>query len=328
MQRTRWAVLGPGVISGFFARALPRSEHGLLHAVGSSDPARAQAFASEHGAPVAGTYAEVLARDDVDAVYIGTVHTTHAELCVAALEAGKAVLCEKPVTTTAADTRAVLALADRQGLPFLEAYKYRFGPLADELRRIVSNGVIGRPVHVEAAFGGASPTRTGRLFDPDLAGGAILDVGGYPASLAVGLATWAGLVTPGTAPALLAADGLVGDTGVDEWASATFGLGGLVAAVHTSIVHQQAPQVIVRGSAGVLEIPSVWGSRTDSGPEIVVRTTADPRRIALPAVDPMAAEADAVSLALVEGHREVSAMTWAESVLTAEVLEQWRAALD
>ena len=135
-------------------------------------------------------------------------------------------------------------------------------------------------------------------------------------------------MTPGTAPALLAADGLVGDTGVDEWASATFGLGGLVAAVHTSIVHQQAPQVIVRGSAGVLEIPSVWGSRTDSGPEIVVRTTGDPRRIALPAVDPMAAEADAVSLALVEGHREVSAMTWAESVLTAEVLEQWRAALD
>ena len=180
MERTRWAVLGPGVISGFFARALPRSEHGLLHAVGSSDPTRAQVFAREHGAPVAGGYAEVLGRDDVDAVYVGTVHTTHAELCIAALEAGKAVLCEKPVTTTAADTRAVLAVADRASLPFLEAYKYRFGPLADELRRIVRDGVIGRPVHVEAAFGGASSTRTGRLFDPDLAGGAILDVGGYP----------------------------------------------------------------------------------------------------------------------------------------------------
>ena len=151
MERTRWAVLGPGVISGFFARALPRSEHGLLHAVGSSDPTRAQVFAREHGAPVAGGYAEVLARDDVDAVYIGTVHTTHAELCTAALEAGKAVLCEKPVTTTAADTRAVLAVADRASVPFLEAYKYRFGPLADELRRIVRDGAIGRPVHVEAA---------------------------------------------------------------------------------------------------------------------------------------------------------------------------------
>lgn len=328
MQRTRWAVLGSGVISGFFARALPRSQHGVLHAVGSRDAARAAEFAREYDAPVSGTYADVLARDDIDAVYLGTVHTTHAELAIAALAAGKAVLCEKPVTPTAAETARVLEAASGSGRPFLEAFKYRFGPLADELRRVIESEAIGRPVHLEAAFGGASATRVGRLFDPALAGGAILDVGAYPASLAVGVASWAGWVDSDTSPRVLSSAGRVGTTGVDEWASATVALGGLTAAVHTSIVHHQIPRVIIRGSAGTLELSNVWGSRTDSGPQIIVRTTGDPQVLDLPAVDPMAAEADAVSLALAEGRGEVPQMTWAETSLTAELLDLWRAGLD
>jgi dihydrodiol dehydrogenase / D-xylose 1-dehydrogenase (NADP) len=124
MNSTRWALLGPGAISADFARALPNSQNGVLHAVGSSNPARAAAFAQQHGAAVSGTYADILARDDVDAVYIGTVHTTHAELAIAALEAGKAVLCEKPVTPTVADTQRVIAVAREQKRPLLEAYKY------------------------------------------------------------------------------------------------------------------------------------------------------------------------------------------------------------
>lgn len=327
MRRTRWAILGPGVISGFFARALPPSEHGVLQAVGSRDPARAADFAREYDAPASGDYAEVLSRDDVDAVYIGTVHTTHAELAIAALDAGKAVLCEKPVTPTTQQTRTVLAAAERSGQPFLEAYKYRFGPLADELRRIIADGAIGRPVHVEAAFGGATPGRDGRLFDPAVAGGAILDVGGYPASLAVGVAAWAGLLGPGASPTLLASAGRIGETGVDEWTTATFDLGGMTASVHTSIVHHQVPRVIIRGTAGSLEIPHVWGSRWASGTEIELRTTGDPELVTLPVAHPMAAEADAVSLALAEGRAEVPQMPWAETVLVAEVLDRWRAAL-
>jgi dihydrodiol dehydrogenase / D-xylose 1-dehydrogenase (NADP) len=327
VARTRWAVLGPGVISGFFARSLLRSEHGVLHVVGSRDATRAAGFAREHDAPVSGTYAEVLARDDVDAVYVGTVHTTHAELAIAALAAGKAVLCEKPVTPNPADTRAVLAVAAQAGVPFMEAYKYRFGPLADELRRLIADGVIGRPVHVDAAYGGTAATRTGRLFDPALAGGAILDVGGYPVSLAVGLAAWAGLVGPDTSPTLLAAAGELGDTGVDEWASATVDLGGLTASVHTSIRHNQLPRVIIHGSAGAIDLPSIWGSRTDSGPEIEVLTVGEPVRRTLSTIDPMAAEADAISLALADGRTEVPEMTWAETVLVAEVLEVWRRGL-
>ena len=80
----------------------------MLHAVGSSSAERAAAFAAEHGAEASGTYDEILARDDVDAVYIGTVHTTHADLAIRALEAGKAVLCEKPASTTADEVDRIL----------------------------------------------------------------------------------------------------------------------------------------------------------------------------------------------------------------------------
>ena len=316
------------MISGFFARDLTHAEHGVLHAVGSRDLLRAAEFAREYDASLSGDYAEVINAHDVDAVYIGTVHTTHAELAIAALEAGKAVLCEKPVTPTTAETRTVLAAAQRSGRPFLEAYKYRFGPLADRLRQTIADGVIGRPVHVEAAFGGHTPSREGRLFDPALAGGAILDVGGYPASLAVGVASWAGLLDGDVRPALLSAAGRIGETGVDEWASATVDLGGMTASVHTSIVHNQVPRVIIRGTAGSLEIPHVWGSRWASGTELELRTTTDPQLVTLPEAHPMAAEADAVSLALAEGRAEVPQMPWAETIMVAEVLDQWRAALD
>ncbi len=326
-RRRRWAVLGPGVISGFFAHALHRSTSGVLHAVGSRDRDRARAFGDEHGATVSGTYTEILQRDDVDAVYVGTVHTTHAELAIAALEAGKAVLCEKPVTPTPSDTAAVLAAAQRTGLPFLEAYKYRFGPLAARVRQLISTGAIGRPLHVDASYGGAATTRTGRLFEPELAGGAILDVGGYPVSLAVGVATWAGLVTTGTRPSLRSVTGLIGATGVDEWTTAAIEVGGLLATVHTSLVADQVSRVVIRGSAGSLDLPSIWGSRIASGVEAVVHTTGAARQITVPVVDPMAAEADAVSLALTEGRTEVPEMTWAETTLVAESLHLWRAGL-
>jgi predicted dehydrogenase len=326
--RTRWAVLGPGVISGYFAHALRRSTSGALLAVGSRDRDRARVFADQHGAAASGTYTEILQRDDIDAVYVGTVHTTHAELAIAALEAGKAVLCEKPVTPTPSDTREVLAVAQRVGLPFLEAYKYRFGPLAAGLRQLISTGAIGRPLHVDASYGGAATARTGRLFEPALAGGAILDVGGYPVSLAVGIATWAGLVTTDTQPSLRSVSGLIGDTGVDEWTTAAIDLGGLLATVHTSLVADQLSGVVIRGSAGSLELPGIWGSRTASGVEAVVHTTGAPRRITVPAVDPMAAEGDAVALALAEGRTEVPQMTWAETTLVAETLHLWRDGLD
>ncbi len=323
-EKARWAVLGAGGISGDFLRALPHAQHGALRAVGARDAGRARAFADEFGGAVAGTYDEILARDDVDAVYIGTVHTSHRELTLAALAAGKAVLCEKPLGVSVAETEEMVGAAADAGLPLVEAFKYRFGPFPDRLREIVA-GELGDIVEVESSIGFAADRGATRLFDPALAGGALLDAGCYPVSFAVGVAAWAGRL--GTAT-VVSADGVIGPTGVDEDATAELDLGGIRARVATSITRAFPRVATIRGTAGELEIPNVWGSRVESTDEAILhRENGSEERLTFDTVSPMAAEADATILALREGRTEAPEMPWAESLATARLLADWRAAL-
>ena len=330
MRQTRWAILGPGAISRDFVTGLRSSSFGVLHAIGSSSIQRASAFAAEHSAETSGTYDDVLARDDVDAVYVGTVHTTHADLAIRALEAGKAVLCEKPASPTADEVERMLGAAARAGRPFVEAFKTRFGPFAEALRAILAGGELGAPLRVEAAFGFAAASRTGRLFDPAVAGGAILDVGCYPVALAVEIARVGGM--PGAGPLLpsevtvLAASGDIVE-GVDGCARAEFGLDGVVAALETSIVRDLPASAVIRCENGTIELPDAWGSRARSATTLIVRGGAGDRVVTVPSIQPMAAEADAVSLALADGRLEAPEIPWADSRAIGAALTAWRAAV-
>ncbi|MDT0142688.1 Gfo/Idh/MocA family oxidoreductase [Microbacterium sp. PRC9] len=323
--QTRWAVLGPGWISRDFVVGLRASEYGMLHAVGSSSAPRAAAFAAEHGAEASGTYDEILARDDVDAVYIGTVHTAHADLAIRALEAGKAVLCEKPASPTLAEVERILATAERTQRPFLEAFKTRFGPFADALRELAAGGEFGGLEHFGGAFGFDAGTREGRLFDPAVGGGAILDVGCYPLALAIDLAAAAG--QPIDAPEYRSFQAELVN-GVDGWATAEVGFGTVTAELATSVVEDLSDVAMLwfgETETDVL-LPNVWGSRTESPSTLIVRRGTDERVVELPVVQPMAAEADALSLALAEGRLEVPEMPWAHTRAAARVLTDWRAA--
>ncbi|MGO4785387.1 Gfo/Idh/MocA family protein [Cryobacterium sp. W22_MBD10_FK3] len=326
MTTTRWAILGPGDIGGWFARALPRSTHGTLHGIASSNPDRAAAFAAMHGAPVTGTYDEILARDDIDAVYISTVNTTHADLAVAALTAGKAVLCEKPVSTTAAELERVLLTAEACGLPFVEAFKHRFGPFARALDATVGARDVHGPLHLAASFGFAAGERTGRLFDPEIGGGAILDVGGYPVSLAVALAAAAG-IDPADLT-VTSVSGRVGETGVDEHAVATITAAEFTAQVECSIIETLPRSALVTGSNGSILLPDAFGGRRDSAASFIVQAGGRDRVVEVPTIDPFAAEADAVSLALLERRTEAPEMPWSYSRSIAGLLDDWRAGLD
>jgi predicted dehydrogenase len=323
-QRTRWAILGPGAISRDFLAGLRASQHGMLAAVGSSDPDRAARFAGDAGAAYSGGYDDVLARTDIDAVYIGTVHTTHADLAIRALEAGKAVLCEKPASPTVAEVDRILAAADRADRPFVEAFKNRFGPWADAVRGVLADGAVGRPLAVEASFGFDAGTRTGRLFDPAVGGGAILDVGCYPLSLAVEAAFATGAVAVDQV-VVTQAWGEVAH-GVDVSATASIRFGSFDGHVATSIVRDLPGSAVIRCSGGVIELPDAWGGRAQSPTTIIVRPAeAEATVHEVRAVQPMAAEADAVSRALGEGRREVPEMPWAHTRAVAAALTAWRA---
>lgn len=326
MTTTRWAVLGTGQIARTFLAALAGADDARVVAVGSSDGTRARRFAAEHGVPGAGTYAEVLVDTDVDAVYIGTVHTTHAALTVQALRAGKPVLCEKPLGLDAAQTTTVTAAAEAAGLPVVEAYKYRFSPFTDALRLAVVEGRIGRVRSVRASFGFTAPTRSGRLFDPASAGGAVYDVGGYPVSLAVAVARWSG-VSPEALTVTAADGGLARRTGVETHARALVTGPGFDARVEAAITRDLTRAVDIEGDRGSIHADQGWGSGRASARSFEIRTGASTEQVEVPVVDPFLVEARALAVAAAAGHLEDARMPWGDSTATARLLARWRSDL-
>lgn len=180
-----WGVLAPGRIAALFCQDLALVPDSALVAVGSREPARAAAFAEQHGATAAGSYADVLAHPGVDVVYVAAPHVFHAELATAALEAGKHVLCEKPLTVDPASAEALVATARRCDRFLMEAFWTATHPVVRDLVTRLGSGELGTPRRLSAAFCFASPDDpTDRLRDPDLGGGALLDLGVYPLTLA------------------------------------------------------------------------------------------------------------------------------------------------
>ncbi|MBA8991220.1 aryl-alcohol dehydrogenase-like predicted oxidoreductase/predicted dehydrogenase [Curtobacterium pusillum] len=328
-----WAVLGPGGIARRFLSQLPASGVGAtIVAAGSSSPDRARAFATdavEHGfADVAAvSYADALADPSVDAVYVSTVHTGHAALVLAALEAGKAVLCEKPLSPNHGTAMALADAARQAGLPLVEAYMYRFHPQTAALLDLVRQGSIGAVTHVDASFAFRSGDRTGRLFDVDTAGGGILDVGGYPVTMAAAIVQAATGVAAAE-PTELTATGTLGPTGVDEWTVAHLTYTpGITASVRTGVRVQDENAVVVYGTTGKITLTDPWTLGEE--PTIEVHTVdEEPRTLSFAGAHPYALEADATTAALADRRVDAPQMTLDESLAAARTLDRWRAAID
>ncbi len=186
MSTIRIGVLGAARITpAAIVKPARNSTDAEVVAVAARDRARADAFASKHGVPrVFDSYAALLAAPDIDAVYNPLPNGLHAEWTIAALEAGKHVLCEKPFTANTAEAEAVAAVADRTGLVVMEAFHYRYHPLALRMREIVGSGELGTVQHVEAALCFPLPKFSDIRYQYDLAGGATMDVGTYTVHLA------------------------------------------------------------------------------------------------------------------------------------------------
>jgi predicted dehydrogenase len=186
MTTTHWGILGPGRIARAFAddlRLVPGAE---LVAVGSRSAERAQAFAQEYGAATAyGSYEELLADDRVDAVYIASPHALHVEHVTMSLEAGRHVLCEKPLTLRAADAEELFAMALRLDRLLMEGMWTACHPVIRAVQEGVRCSAYGTPrqLHAELGFVVDSGPED-RLLDPELGAGALLDMGIYPLTLA------------------------------------------------------------------------------------------------------------------------------------------------
>lgn len=181
----RWGILATGKIARTFAQDLALTPGAELAAVGSRRPEAAQAFAAEHGGRAHGSYEELVADPDVDVVYVATPHARHLEDARLAFEAGKHVLCEKPLTLSSADAEEMVALARRHDRFLMEAMWTACHPTIRALRTRLAAGEFGTPRHLHAELGFVvAADASDRMLDPALGASALLDMGIYPLTVA------------------------------------------------------------------------------------------------------------------------------------------------
>lgn len=247
----RWGVVATGSISAAVTADLQRTPGCSVVAVGSRTQESARAFADRFAIPRAhSSYGDLVADPDVDVVYIGTTHDRHHDVALAAIDAGKAVLCEKPFTVTAAQAQEVVAAARARGTFLMEAMWMRCLPAFRRLRGLLDDGAVGEVRALRAALGFvAGPEHPVRLTDPVLAGGALLDMGVYPLTFAYAL-----LGGPSQVRAVGRVEGGV-DVGTAialAWAD------GAVAALETSLTAQLRNSAVVSGTTGWIEVPPAF----------------------------------------------------------------------
>jgi predicted dehydrogenase len=246
----RWGIAGPGGIAATFAEAMARVDGGEVVAVASRSQERADAFGDRFEIPRRyGDYRAMADDADVDAVYVATIQTRHAADAILYLDAGKHVLCEKPLAINADEVVAMTDAAERSNRFLMEALWSRFLPSYRRLVELIGEGRIGEPLHVDADFGFRMPADPAhRLYDLTQGGGALLDLGIYPLQLCT--------LVLGPVERI-AAVGVLGSTGVDEQTSVVLqhqrgGIGVAKCALRAWLSNR----AMVSGTDGIIELPA------------------------------------------------------------------------
>lgn len=296
----RWGILGAGGIAGRFAQEIPALSSGQVVAVGSRSRSRAADFAARHGiAGAHGSYPELVAAVDVDAVYVASPHSEHREHALLAIEAGKHVLVEKAFTRNAAEARDVFAAAQQRGVFVMEAMWTRFLPHMVAVRELLAREIVGEVVSLFADHGQRLDTNpSGRLLNAALAGGALLDLGVYPLSFAHDVL--------GLPDSVLAA-GAMTETGVDGQEAVVLRYGRSKQAVCTATLWAATPTTAaICGTEGRIDIAGPF-----FGPARVTVTRGQQQATIEP--DPEAGfqyEAAEVARCVADGVRQSPTMPW------------------
>jgi predicted dehydrogenase len=310
----RWGIVGPGRIAEKVVGDFAVVDGARAVAVASRSIDRAQAFAAQHGVDRAyGSYAEIMADPDVDALYVATPHPQHHPIAVAALRAGKALLVEKAFTATAAGAAEIVDLARGSGVFVMEAMWTRFQPAVVAMRELVSDGAIGEVRSVQADLGVVREyDPSDRLFDLALGGGALLDVGVYVVSFAQMLLG---------APERVVAAGSLFPSGADAEASLLLDYGdGRTATLMTSLRNALPGQARVFGTTGWIDVLPRFHHPTTI---VLHREGAEPETITRrPLGAGYAHELIEVNECLRAGHSESAVMPLADTLAVQTILDE------
>jgi xylose dehydrogenase (NAD/NADP) len=276
-----WGFLSTANINGKLLAGAAESDRADVIAVASRDAARAEAYARERGIERAyGSYEELLADPDVEAVYISLPNSLHVEWSIRALEAGKHVLCEKPLSRRAADVERAFDVAEESGRLLMEAFMYRHNPQTARLKELADGGAIGRLRLVRAAFSFSLTDGENVRLNSSLDGGGLMDVGCYCVS---------GTRLLGGEPERVYGEQVLGESGVDELFTGTMRLpGDVLAQFDAGLVLPVCDELEAIGEEGSLFLDDPWHCkspvielRTDGGVEEIVVEPADSYRLQL-----------------------------------------------
>lgn len=318
-NKVKWGIMGTGWIAEQFTGDLVHTVSGVGYAAGSRSLDSAERFAQKFGLTKAyGSYEELVQDPDVDAIYVATPHPLHREHVLLAIAAGKAVLCEKPITVNSRELAEIIDAARSRGLFLMEAMWTRFLPVISQVRAWLKEGKIGEVMMLKADFGFRSEWNPeGRLLNPQLGGGALLDVGIYPLSFAS--------MVFGSAPQKVNSSALIGETGVDEQFSVLLDYGaGKTAALNGAVRLGLSNDAWIFGTEGMIHIPSFINAKEATlqvaGQEEI--KVVDDRQS-----KGYAFEAEEVGRCLLTGEKESPLISLDESLsimkLLDEIRDQW-----
>lgn len=251
-EKIKWGIIGCGNIAHKFASDLQLVNDAELVAVASRDKAKAKEFQLKHQAAKSyGSYDQLIADKDIDIVYIATPHFSHAKWSIKAMENGKHVLCEKPLAINKKETAAIIQASKKNKKFFMEALWTRFNPSFVAIKKMIADGIIGeiKYIHADFSFKTDKPLNS-RVLDLKLGGGAILDIGIYPAFLAYSLL---GI------PEEISAKSIFHEvTKCDMQTSMIFQYPKAQAVLYSSFASKSAMTAKISGTEGEIHIPDPW----------------------------------------------------------------------
>jgi len=267
-----WGILGTGNIARQFCKGVKTSERGMLMAVGSRSAGPAAEFAGQFGVLNSyPTYEQVIKDPDVDAVYVSLPNSMHCEWTVRALQAGKHVLCEKPLASNEAEAKKMFDAAHNSGKTLIEAFMYRAHPQTREVMDKVRSGAIGDVKMVRSSFCYRTARIDGNIrFDPSLAGGALMDIGCYCINFS--------RMVAGADVVDVHASGTLHERGVDELVAGNLKFAnGLVASFTCGMRVQADNTAYICGTEGFIEMPWPWKPQP-RGAKYWIKRSAPPRQ--------------------------------------------------
>ncbi len=251
-----WGILGLGSIANKFADALTSVPNARLYGVGSRSLDKAKGFAKKYSVnKFYGSYEEIASDPSVDVIYIATPHVLHCENTLMCIDNKKAVLCEKPFAMNEKEVMRMVTKARQKEIFLMEALWTRFLPTISKTMELIASGIIGDVVHVKSDFGMKAPfDPEKRLFNINLGGGSLLDIGIYPVFIA--------LLLLGE-PDEISAEAVIGKTGVDENFSSIFKYNsGKMATLFSTFLANTPVETDIYGTKGYIRINRMWFTPT------------------------------------------------------------------